>query len=159
MKLHILNEDKRPPKLPVVVSPEIIEKMDRIADYNKDKKEKISEWYEGIDGFKDYISNPVIAWDYTDKFTHISDGETIIKELGFEASYTIKTNKNKGENYVFVFKLTLKPDEFGLDVPSSLKENVQNNKRYQIKQTISSNNDYGKILMERYRSYLNYIFR
>ena len=33
MKLHFLNEDKRPPKLPVTLSPEIIEKIDRIADY------------------------------------------------------------------------------------------------------------------------------
>ena len=114
----------------------IIEKIDRIADYNKYKKEKISEWYEGIDGFKDYISNPVIAWDYSDKFTHTSDGETIINELEFEASYTIKTNKNTGKNYVYVFKLTLRPDEFGLDVPSSLKESKQNNKGYQIKQTV-----------------------
>ena len=126
MKLTTLNEDKKLPKLPVTLSSEIIERIDKIVDYNNDKKEEISNWYEGIEGFKNYISNPTIAWDNNDKFTHSPNGETIIKELGFEASYIIKTNKKTGKNYIYVFKLTLKPDEFGLDIPSDLKESKQN---------------------------------
>lgn len=75
---------------------------------------------------KNYIANPSIAWDNNNKFKHSTNGEIKFEELGHKVSYSIKTDKNTGKNYVYIFKLNLKPDEFGLDIPSNLKESKQN---------------------------------
>lgn len=126
MKQTYLNEDKKPTKLPIIFSPEIIEKMELIANHNKDKKEELAEWYNDIEGIKSYISNPSIAWDYNGKCKRNQNGELFIKELGHEVLYSIKTDKNTDKNYVYILKLNVKPDEFGLDIPSDLKESKQN---------------------------------
>lgn len=140
----MINEDKRLPKLPVIFSSEIVKKIKLIKSHNKDKERELSEWYEYIDGFQTYISNSVIAWDYTYNYTHYSNGATFIKEMGYQATYIIKTNKNTNKNYVYVFKLTLKPEEFGLDVPLSLRENTQ---------YIKPNNEYHQIMTPQILSY------
>lgn len=126
MKQHYLYEDKKPLKIPVIFSPEIIEKMELIANHNRDKKEELTEWYNDIEGVKSYISNPTIAWDYRGKCRRSLNGELHLKELGHEVLYSIKTDKNTDKNYVYILKLNLKPDEFGLDIPSDLKEDKQN---------------------------------
>ena len=126
MKLDNINEDKKPQKLDVTYSTEIAEKILQISEYNKNKKEELAEWYNDIEGLRSYISNPSIAWDYNGKCKQTTNGALHLKELGHEVSYSIKTDKNTGKNYVYIFKLDLKPDEFGLDIPSDLKESKQN---------------------------------
>lgn len=126
MILHNIYEDKKPPKLSVTLSTKIVENIVQIIKHNKDKKEELTEWYNDLAGLKNYIANPSIAWDNNNKFKHSTNGEIKFEELGHKVSYSIKTDKNTGKNYVYIFKLNLKPDEFGLDIPSNLKESKQN---------------------------------
>ena len=121
-----LFEDKKPQQLIVVLSPELLDIIDSIEKHNKDNTEGLTQWFEYIDTIENYISNPVIAWDYKNKYKHNSKNITHLEDLEFDVYYTIKTDKNTGKNYVYIFKLNLKPDEFGLDIPSDLKESKQN---------------------------------
>lgn len=119
MKLHYLNEDKLPPKLQVIFSSKIIKKMDFIENFNQDNIDALSQWYYYIEGVKSYISNPSIAWDYTNRYSHFPNGAIHLKELNYDVMFIVKKNRN----YVYVFKIDLKPQEFGLKVPPTLEEN------------------------------------
>ena len=129
MKLHQLNEDILPQKLPVRFSSKIDVKISSIANYNQGNTDAISQWYEYIEGIKSYISNPAIAWDYTSRYPHFPNGAIYIRELGYEVAFIVKTNNKTNRNYVYVFKANLNPEEFGLRVPPTLKKNRQSPNR------------------------------
>ena len=118
MKHHYLIEDKLPPKLPVVFSSKISNQINVIYACNQNNTDALSQWDEYIEGLKSYISNPVIAWDYNNRYVHFPNGAIHLMDLGYDVSFIVKTNQTTNENYVYVFMLNLKPEEFGLKVPS-----------------------------------------
>lgn len=150
MRQNYLTENKRLTKLPIIFSDKVINKIDLIRDVNKGD-DNLYQLYEYIDGLKSYIANPVIAWDNVGKYRHNSKGETYLKELGYSVWFTIKTNKTSNVNYVYVFKIDFPLKKLGLKTPSNLGEN----------RTIRnfSNDEYCRILLEKYDAYLHSLFR
>ena len=88
----------------------------------------------------DYLSNPVIAWDYVGRHTQFPNGAKFIRDFNYNIGYTIKTNDTSNRTYVYVFMLNLNPEEFGLKVPPTLKENkivlTESNLRKIISETL-----------------------
>lgn len=121
MKNYNLNEDRRPQKLKVNVSPQIDNKIDAIYDYNQNNPKALFQWFDYIDGIKDYISNPVIAYDYTHKYTHFPNGAIYLTDFDYDVGFIVRTNRF-GKSYVYIFKLDLKTQKFGLKVPWQIQE-------------------------------------
>ena len=48
------------------------------------------------------------------RFHHTSNGETFIEELGMDVGFIIETDNNANQ-YVYVFYLDLKTDDYGLN--------------------------------------------
>ena len=124
MTLHYLNEENLPPKLPIRFSSEIYKEIYSIIDYNQNNTVALSQWDNYIEGIKSYISNRSIAWDYNSRYAKFPNGTRFIRDFDYNVGYTIKQG-NKYGTYVYVFMINLKPEEFGLKVPSTLKENKQ----------------------------------
>ena len=131
MKKCQLYEDKLPSKLPIVFSSKIRKTMEAIYDFNQDKSNNLFQWYSYIDDVQSYISNRVIAWDYSNRHIRFPNGAFYIRDFNYNVGYTIKESNDY--TYVYVFMLNLKPEEFGLKVPSvneslnNIIENVLNN--------------------------------
>lgn len=123
MKQCWVNEDKLPQKLLVITSPKISKQIQVIDGYNQNNIDALYQWNEYIEGVKSYISNPVIAWDYNNKYPHFPNGAVHLRDFGYDVAFIVKTNQNTNKNYVYVFKIDLKPQEFGLKVPPTLEEN------------------------------------
>ena len=113
MKIWQLTEDKLPPKLPVILSPEIDNNISAIEERNKDNEGAISQWRDSLSAITNQISNPSIAWDNTGTFRHGSNGETHARIFGHNIAYTIETDE-MGRNYVDVYYFDLAPEEYGL---------------------------------------------
>ena len=145
-KLCQINEDRLPQKLSVVLSTTIRQEMDAIYAYNQNNTDGLRQWYEYIDGMESYISNPVIAWDYINRYAHFPNGAIHLMDLGYDVSFIVSTNRTTNENYVYVFMLNLKPEEFGLKVPPkrNSQSQVNNQPTNNIAQNISvdSNGNY-----------------
>lgn len=124
MKLPI-TEDKLPQTLPVYLSAEIQNRMDFIKNYNQDNPNGLSQWEEYIEFLKRYISNPSIAYDYANKYSHYRNGAVHIAELGYDVTFIVTLNKAQTRSFVYVFKLNLNPQEFGLKIPQPIPENKQ----------------------------------
>ena len=120
-----LNEDKLPPRLYVRFSNAINTQIISINTHNQDNIEELLQWRDYLNTIKNYISNPIIAWDYTGRYQHYPNGATYIRDFGFNVGFTIKTSNRTHNSYVYVFKVNLKPEEFGLKVPPILNENKQ----------------------------------
>lgn len=117
MNKFYLMEEKPLPKLPVVFSSEINNKIDLIADYNQNNLTALSEWHDYIDVLKSYISNQKIAWDNANRYTHYPNGAVHLVELGYDVTYIVSIDEIRDINYVYVFKMDLKPQDFGLEIP------------------------------------------
>ena len=124
MKKYGLNEDKLPTKLLVRFSSKISKKIDAIDAYNQDNIEALSHWADYLNGIRSYLSNPVIAWDYTGRFSRFPNGAKFIKDFNYNVGYTIQTN-SMNQTYVYIFKLNLNLEEFGLKLPPNVTENSQ----------------------------------
>lgn len=98
-------------------STEIAEKILQISEHNKDKKEELAEWHNSIDGLISHISNPVIAWDNTDKCKRERNGVLHLKELGEEGTYTYKGTVEYDENLV-IPKTNFGNVESNLSIPA-----------------------------------------
>lgn len=120
-----LDKHGLPQKLPVVFSRSIINEIDSIKVFNQDNIEAVTKLKEYIDGLKSYIANPVIAWDYTNKYIRFPNGAIHLIELGFDVTFIVTNDKWTNRNYIYVFDVKLFPERFGLKVPPSLKENKQ----------------------------------
>ena len=92
MNRSYLKEDKRFPKLSVRFSPDITYRIESVNAQNYGNQEALSQWNDYIDGIIRYISNPVIAWDNTNRFRHTSNGETYIDEHGMDVGCIIETD-------------------------------------------------------------------
>lgn len=114
MRLHYLNEDNLSPKLPISFSAKISKQINAIYACNQDNTDALCQWDEYIERLKSYISNRSIAWDYNNKYPRFPNGAIHIRDLGFDVTFIVKVNQTTNENYVYVFKLDLKPKEFGL---------------------------------------------
>lgn len=114
MKTKWLKEDKRLAKLPVVFSPEISQNIEDIHRRNYDNQEALTEWDNYIDGVIGYISNPVIAWDNTGRFSHRPNGETYISEGDIEVGFTIKVDNTTNRSYIYVFRINFHSENYGL---------------------------------------------
>ena len=123
MKNIYLNEENLPPKLLVSFSAEIRNNINLIKVYNKNNHDALYQWYDYIENMKNYISNRKIAWDYANRYSRFPNGAVHLVELGYDVYFIVKTNNTTQTNYIYVFKLDLKPEEFGLKIPSTLKEN------------------------------------
>ena len=117
-----LNEDKRLEKLLVVFSEDIIEKIDDINWCNRSNTEKLAEWHDYIDGITGYIANPVIAKDYMGWFQRYPNGTIWINEQGMDVTFMVKMKNGTNQQYVYVFDINLKPEDFGLKNPSMMYE-------------------------------------
>ena len=115
MRQIFLIEEKLPPKLPVRFSYKIFKQIKTIYNKNQDNINALSQWYEYIDSLKSYISNRSIAWDYACQYPRSPKGAIHIRDLGFDVTFIVKVNKKTNESYVYVFKVDLKPEEFGLE--------------------------------------------
>lgn len=131
MNLCYIKEDTLPKKLSVIFSKEITTNIDTIYKYNQSNNEALSQWYDYIEGIKRYISNPSIAWDYANQHLKYPNGTRFVRN--FNIGYTVKTNDYGA--YVYIFQMDLKPQEFGLKVPPTIKENKQVFNRTNIMKT------------------------
>lgn len=122
MKRYWLNEDIRPPKLNVVFAEEIKDSISDISWHNRNNIESLAQWHNYLDGLTSYISNPVIAWDNTNRFQHFPNGSTHISEFGYEVTFMVKTNEQTNQSYIYIFKMKLNTEEFALNTPSMFKE-------------------------------------
>lgn len=120
MKRSRINEDTLPPQLPVILSDRISQQIDKIGEYNKNNKEALEQWLGYIDSVVNYVSNPAIAWDYNNRHIRFPNGTRFIRDFDYNVGYSIKTN---GYVYVYIYKMNLMLEEFGLISPQSLEEN------------------------------------
>ena len=135
MERYCLNEDRLLPKLFVGFSSKITKEIDIIDAYNQNNTEGLSLWHDYIDGIRSYLSNPVIAFDYTNRYSKFPNGAIYNRDFDYNVGYVVKINNSTNQSFVYVFMVNLKPDEFGLKVPSNIKENKQYN-AYRMKRTI-----------------------
>ena len=119
MRRSFIFDNYKRPKLPVIFSSEIIEKIDLIELANHDDKEMLSNFYDYIESVKNYISNPVIAWDYMNRYIHLKNGAVHIKELGYDVTFFLVADEF---NYLYVFDLCLNPEGCEWVVPPHLEE-------------------------------------
>ena len=118
MKQYVLNEDKLPPKLFVLFSPQINKQMDDIYACNQKNVKALYEWYDYIDGIRNHLSNSTIAWDNQGKYWRSRSGEMHLNDFGYDATYMIRISKKTGLPYVYVTNINLNPQNFGLRVSS-----------------------------------------
>lgn len=115
MKSQRLKEDKTPPKLPVLFSSKIVDTINKVVMKNSSCPEKLLQWYDYIDSITNYIANPVIAWDNTNSFINFPNGAKFVPDFDFNIGYVIKTNKQTQQNYVYVFMVNLKIQDYDLN--------------------------------------------
>ena len=125
MKRSWLKEDKSPSKLIVNFSSKINGYIKDVSDLNQNNVEALSQWSDYIEGIKSYLSNPVIAWDNMNRYPRLRNGGRVIKDFDYNAGYTILADYVTGQPFVYVFMLNLKPEEFGLQVPTNRTEAIE----------------------------------
>ena len=114
MKQYRLNEDRLPQKLLVVFSRKIRNKIDKIYAKNQSNIKALYQWFNYIDGIENYISNPTIAWDNMGRYSNYNNERRFINDFDYNIGYVIKISIRTNLPYVYVFKVNLKPREFGL---------------------------------------------
>lgn len=125
MKQKCLKEDRLPSKLPVVLSKNINTQITAIESYNHNNVDGLSQLHEYLNVLRNYISNPSIAMDYANRYHCTKNGAIYMSELGFNVLFMVMTNNRTQQAYVYIIKLKLNPEEFGLKVPPTLNENKQ----------------------------------
>ena len=122
-----LCEDARPQKLPVSVSSKIKNSIIEIYQHNQNNLTALGQWSEYIEGLISYISNPVIAFDYTNRYVHFPNGAIHLVEMNYDVSFITKSNNANAYIYVYIFDINFKLRDFGLKDPK-----ITENKRYNI---------------------------
>ena len=123
MKQRLLTEDKLPQKLPVLYSEYITNQIEVILNYNQDNTTGLSAWKDYIDGISSHISNRAIAFGYGNNYKRDSDEFVLLHDFGA----TFRLIDGTDRTFVEIVWIDLKPEEFGLEVPPMLNENVRNN--------------------------------
>lgn len=135
MKRYELNEDRLPSKLTVLFSQKIRREIESIEIQNQNNIDGLYKWRDYLNGITNYLSNPVIAFDYTNRYSRFPNGAIYNRDFDYNVGYVVKTNNSTNQSFVYVFMVNLKPDEFGLKVPSNVKESKQHNTN-RVKRTI-----------------------
>lgn len=132
-----MREDRLPRKLSVVTSNDINKTIEAIDTYNQDNEDGLFQWHNYLDGIRNYISNPVIAWDYMGRYSHFTNGAIFIRDFDYNVGLIVKVSKITHQAYVYVFRINLNPEEFGLKVPPTLNENAQSTTKivYHLKES------------------------
>ena len=120
-----LNEDRLPLKLSVVFSSEIRKRIETIYSCHQKNVDGLSQWYDYLNGIKRYISNPAIAWDNTNRYSKFPNGAIFSRDFNYNVAYVVKTDKHTNQPFVYVFKVNLNPEEFGLKSPSTVSETIR----------------------------------
>lgn len=153
MTKNYVKEDNSSSGLPVKFSVKIANKINVIYEYNQNNINGLSKWLDYLEWLKIYMSKRSVAWDYANQNTKFPNGTRYVNKL--DIGYTVKCDA-KGA-YVYIFMLNLKLQEFGLKEPESLYENVNTYKKSSQKQL--SNDEYCRLLLEKYEQYLYDLFR
>jgi len=144
MKLY-LNEDTLPKKLEVKFSNEISNLIEDVDFQNQFEIETITNWHNYIEGLICWISNPVIAWDNTNKYEHdYANNITHINDNGYDVTFMFNTDKT----CLIIIKANLKYEEYGLEY-SSLYENHSTRKKH-----ILNESQLRRIIRESIKRYL-----
>lgn len=138
MKQCWLREDKLPSNLLVNFSSKITKKINAIGAYNRQNGAALTQWSEYLDGMKSYLSKSVIAWDNMNRYPRLRNGGRFIGDFGYNVGYTIINDSATSQPLVYVFMANLKPQEFGLIVPPTLRENRDNAISQIIAETINN---------------------
>ena len=125
MDKYSLKEDKQVPKLFVAFSSKICKQITEITSYNQNNLEGLSQWYDYIDWVRKYMSNSVIAQDYTNRYKQGRNGARFIKDLGLNVRYTVLSDCATDVPFVYIFMIDLKLEEYGLKVPFINLEELQ----------------------------------
>jgi hypothetical protein len=108
------NEDRLPPKLSVRFSSKIAQQIRRINVLNKHNIEALNNWKEYLRWIKRYLSDSTIAWDNMGRYPRFPNGAIFIRDFGYNVACIIQIDNTTNLPYVYVFKVNLKPREFGL---------------------------------------------
>lgn len=127
MNKHVLKEDRRLLKLPIVCSYQVYSFINDVSFRNQDKVEEIARFKEDISCILDHISNPVIAWNNAARYIYDDNGTIFFEDFGFKVDFMVMTDKVTQQNYIRVIYLEFNLEDFGL----------QENKRQNSKFTIS----------------------
>lgn len=122
MKIYWLNEDKLPSKLFVRFSSKIDKNIKEIFTYNQNNIDALRYWLDYIESILNYLSNPSIAFDYTNRYICFPNGTRFIRDFDYNIGYTIKTDNTTNQVYVYIFMINLKLNEFCLQIPPNLNE-------------------------------------
>ena len=112
-----LNEDKLPPKLPVVYSDYITNQIEEIINYNEGNTNGLSALMDYLDGISSHISNRAIAFGYGNNYTIDSNETVYVRDFGVIFSLKDGTNGT----FVEIAWIDLNPEEFGLEVPPMME--------------------------------------
>lgn len=126
MNHYLLCEDKLPPKLYVTFSWNISKCIEDIEKDRRNNDDALLQWADYLEVLKHYISNPVIAYDYNNRYQHYQNGAIHLKELGFDVSFIVKIGRKTNLPYVYIFDMKLNCENYGLINPftTSLKNNI-----------------------------------
>ncbi len=113
----IICEDRRLEKLDVVFSKDIKQEIRSIDKCNRENPNGLDKWYEYLENLKDYISNPVIAWDNMGRYPRFPNGAIFVGDCGYNVAFVIKNNSFTSRDYLYVFKINLNLEEFDLKQP------------------------------------------
>lgn len=95
MTQYHLMEDKFPKKLPILLSYDIINRIELIKEYNEKNTDALSKWHGYLTTVENYISDPVIAWDTMERHIKFPNGTKFIKDFGINVGYSVKFNKRR----------------------------------------------------------------
>lgn len=135
----VLKEDKQPDPLYVKFSQRINKEIDLIKDYNVNNPKGIKEWDDYLKILKNYISKPVNALDYTNKYPQWRNGSKYVNELGFNFAYNILINSFDKRYFVYIFYLDYKLQDYNLLMPPALSR-IKNKTTNTVSNNVVSNN-------------------
>lgn len=118
----LLYEDKLPQKLPIMFSSNIWKKIRNIKAFNSNNADGILQWTKYIDGIADYVSNPAIAFDYANRYRRFRNGATYVRDFDYGVGFSLITNRYTNQLTVYIFKINLNTEAYGLLDPSKRKK-------------------------------------
>lgn len=122
MKQYQLYEYKSPFKFATCFSPEFEEKIEIIKAYNQNNEYAITQLKNELLAILNHISNPSIAWCYSQKYKQNSRETIFSRILGYDIIYNIVTDNNGAS--VCIIDINFNPEEFGLKTPQLNENNV-----------------------------------
>ncbi len=125
IKQYSLNEGNQSSKFYVVLSPTIQNEMDAVFTHNQNNKKGLYQWYSYIEDVTNHISNRSIAWNYTNGLIQKRNGAITLNDFDYNVTYAVKISKRTHRAYVYVYKINLKIEDFGLKNPFVTNENNQ----------------------------------